>query len=653
MSHPQPTMPQRQFSPQHSPVPAPATGFVLPPNKRTKMSPGPSSRPASPHPNISYATSPGATTPGAPTPTTTLMSPASQHNSQPNPQPPSHSYTTSYQQPNGRSTSAGMTLTMPSGPQTSPSAASPQVPTPTSTHAPYSSATLALVNSTSTQPAPSAITNMGPPTLNPTGSFSSTGDPTRQASKPASSKIESYDMDDILRGTGIDLEEEAEYLNNLESRSGFAQYPPGGKDSFYGAGPANQPAQHTGARTQEELAAESADRAWNEAAKNLALSRSQEIGNVFLEPGVLHKRLGDVAQKFGLGLNLDVKPSGGGPYMGKFGNPTDFPKPELKVMVQKAPDGTVVQTLGSFLPKESYLVDQIALLSIGTKQCMRELLGDANKVATTRQTSSHGVVPPEWADAAAPQPGKMNGTHDENPRTGADSAVSPRSNPLKRSADELSNGLPTPVSEASPTNYLVEAMVEAGKVTRSAEEGRLKKRQKRVEKSAEKDKETADGASRTGSVGPGTPGSIAPEPEVKAPTKKEIKKAAAKQQEASSTTVNQTLGLFAGGKKKKYSWLNPGASASGTSTPRAQGAGGPSTPASAAGGSSKGATRGPLTKAGVSHLGQFREDSDKGKNIQLRDWIVVLEDRGYDTKSLQEAYSKMDKSAKITVENPS
>ncbi|KAI1084023.1 hypothetical protein F5B20DRAFT_526370 [Whalleya microplaca] len=649
MSHPQQQMPPRQFSPQHSPVPPPNIAYSLPPNKRTKISPGPPSRPASPHPNPSYAASPGAPTPGPPTPTAaSFMSPAPQNNSQ----APSNSYSPSYQQPNGRSASAGMTLTMPSAAPT-PSLASPQMSTPNSAHAPYSSATLAPVTSAPGQPASTAITNMGPPTLNPTGSFSSTTDPTRQGSKPATSKMESYDMDDILRGTGIDLEEEAEYLNNLESRSGFAQYPPGGKDSFYGAGPANQPAERTRARTQEELAAETADQAWNDAAKKLALTRSQELSSHLLEPGVVHKKIYDVAQKFGLGLNLELKPGAQGPTIGRFSNPTDFPKPELKVMVQKAPDGAVVQTLGSFLPRESYLVDQIALLSIGTKQCLRELLGDADKIATTRQNSSHGVVPPEWVDAAAPQPPQVNGTHNENLRTGAENAVSPRTNPLKRPADELSNGLPTPVSEASPTNYLVEAMVDLGKITQSAEEGRLKKRLKRLEKGANKEKESADGASRSGSVAPGTPGSIAPEPEAKAPTKKEIKKAAAKQQEATSATVNQTLGLFSGRNKKKYSWMTAGSSGSGSNTPRAQGPGGPGTPGSAAAGSSSRATQGPLTKGSVSHLGQFREDSEKGKNIQLRDWIVVLEDRGYDTKSLQDAYSKMDKSAKITMDSTS
>ena len=80
---------------------------------------------------------------------------------------------------------------------------------------------------------------------------------------------------------------------------------------------------------------------------------------------------------------------------------------------------------------------------------------------------------------------------------------------------------------------------------------------------------------------------------------------------------------------------------SGASTPRPQGASGAS---SGIGGSTTKVGRGPLTRAGVTYLGQFREDSEKGKNIQLRDWIVVLEDRGLDSRSLQIAYDKVDKS---------
>ncbi|KAI8957906.1 hypothetical protein F5Y11DRAFT_62693 [Daldinia sp. FL1419] len=646
MSHPQPTMPPRQFSPQQH---SPNQTYPLPPNKRARLSPGPPSNPGSPYPN--YAPSPRATTP-ATTPMT-LASPVPAPNQNINQAPPTAAttYNTPYQQPNGRSASVGMTLTMPTAVSTPP-LASPQPQTPNASHAPYSNAKLAPVpaNTPYIAPAPPVITNMGPPTMNPAGSFSS-NDATRQGLKPTSAKADvTYDVDDMLVGTGIDLEEEAEYLNNLESR-GFPNYPPGGPETLYGAGPANQPAQPTNAKTQEELAVESADRAWNEAAARLARTRSQEISSYLLEPGVVHKRMHDIANKYGLGLNVDLKPDGGR-YMGKMASPAGS-KPEIKVMYQKSHDGTMVQTLGSFIPHDAFLVDQIALLSISTKQHLRELVGDANRIATTRQKTAHGAVPPEWLDAAATAPADANGAQGEGPRTGAESAVSPRTNPLKRSADELSNGLPTPVSEVSLTNPMVEAMTETVKEARSAEEARLRKRLKRMEKSAEKDKEGGDNTSRAGSVAPGTPGSMAADSgEVKAPTKKESKKAA-KLAEASSTTVNQTLGLFAGGKKKKYSWMtNSGGPGSGASTPRPQATGAPGTPGSTTAVSSK-APRGPLTKAGVTHLGQFREDSDKGKNIQLRDWVVVIEERGFDMKALQQAYDILDRSAKGTVENTS
>ncbi|KAJ8117246.1 hypothetical protein ONZ43_g4253 [Nemania bipapillata] len=219
-----------------------------------------------------------------------------------------------------------------------------------------------------------------------------------------------------------------------------------------------------------------------------------------LEPGMVHKRMYDVAQKFGLGLNLDLKADGRSQYMGKFSHPAEFPKPELKVSFKENADGTstTIETCGSFIPKEALLVDQIALLSIGTKERLRDLLGDANRIAETRQKSSHGTIPNEWTDAAASSSPKVNGTHAEGTRTGAESAVSPRTNPLKRASSELgSNGLPTPVSETSSPNYLIESLVEIGKQSQSAEEGRLRKRQKRLEKSAEKDKEGAEAGSRS------------------------------------------------------------------------------------------------------------------------------------------------------------
>ncbi|KAI0873660.1 hypothetical protein GGS24DRAFT_380977 [Hypoxylon argillaceum] len=682
MSHPQPSLAQRQFSPPQASSPSPsnttaAAGFPLPPSKRPKVSPIPlHSQPNSPYGNSTpYAASPPS---GAATPTaiTGLPSPALPVNMTPT--APTHATTTTpintaattqlpqspYNPPhqiNGRFPSTA-TVQQPSHPQSPipapshppaqsihqsfPSSQPPhqtQAPNVTHPSSQYSQAQLAPMNTSAIMP---ATGNMGPPAIHPSSSFPAANDTARQAQRPAGSKTISYEMNDMLMGTGIDLEEEAEYMNNLETRTGFPHLPAGGRESFYGAGPANQPAETADAKSQEEYLVLAADRTWNEAAHRLAVTRSQEVRHHLLEPGMVHKKMFDVAQKFGLSLNLDLKADGRSQYMGKFAQPAEFPKPELKASFQMDADGTstTVKTYGSFIPKESLLVDQIALLSIGTKERLRDLLGDANRIAETRQKSSHGNVPSEWIDAAAPPSPQVNGTHAEGERTGAESAVSPRTNPLKRPSAEMSqNGLPTPVSEASsPKNHLVESLVEIGKQSQSAEEGRLRKRQKRLEKSAEKDKEGAEAGSRSGSVAPGTPGSIAPDGgDTKTLSKKEGKKAAAKAAENSSnTTVNTTLNLFTGGKKKKYSWMNS-AAGSGASTPRAQGTSGA---ASGPGGVAAKAGRGPLTKAGVTHLGQFREDSEKGKNIQLRDWIVVLEDRGLDPRSLQLAYGKVDKS---------
>ncbi|KAI3338503.1 hypothetical protein F4824DRAFT_459455 [Ustulina deusta] len=671
MSHPQSSLAQRQFSSPQASSPSPnnatvAGGFSLPPSKRPKMSSAlPHPQPNSPYGNSTpYAASP---TSGAATPTATgLPSPALPVNmastAAASAQAPHSQYNSSHQL-NGRF--ASMTQSpiptpsqLPVQPlhQSFQSSQSPQSPhqtlTPTTNHtqSQYSQAQLAPMNPSNNMP---AAGNMGPPAIHSSASFQAANDVARQPTRPVPSKGMVYEMNDMLMGTGIDLDEEAEYMNNLETRTGFSHLPAGGKDSFYGAGPANQPPEPNDAKSQEEYAALQADRAWNEAAHRLAVTRSQEMRHNLLEPGVLHKRIHDVAQKFGLSLNVDIKPDGKSQYFGKFSQPPEFPKPELKIVFQSDADGTstMVKTLGSFIPKDSFLVDQIALLSIGTKERLRDLLSEANKIAETRQRSSHGTVPTEWADAAASPSQKVNGVLSEGTRIGTESAVSPRTNLLKRPLEEINNGLPTPVSEAPTPNYLIESLLEFGKRSQSAEEGRLRKRQKRLEKSAEKDKEGAEAGSRSGSAAPGTPGSIAPDGgDAKALSKKEGKKAAAKAAESSSgTTVNATLSIFTGGKKKKYSWMNSGAG-SGASTPRSQGTSGVP---SGAGSSATKAGRGPLTRAGVAYLGQFREDSEKGKNIQLRDWIVVLEDRGLDPRSLQIAYDKVDKSDagdKITTE---
>lgn len=267
---------------------------------------------------------------------------------------------------------------------------------------------------------------MGPP---PTNSFEAASRHQPMAAKPAPAKQFAYDMDDTLAGTGINLDEEEQFMNDYETRVGYGSFPPGGRGSFYGAGPANQPAENVPGKTQQELVAEAADRAWNEAAYRLAQSRLHDWKEEgFVSPAMLHHRMDHIAKTNNLGLNLDRKPHKEHMPLGKFSHPANVDTaPTVKVRVDKAPSGTVVRTsVDSIIPKEAYLIDQIALLSLATKEYVGELLADADSIAKLRQQTAHGVIPPEWIDVAV-----------SPPVTHVDSAGSPGTNPLKSRCPRL------------------------------------------------------------------------------------------------------------------------------------------------------------------------------------------------------------------------
>jgi hypothetical protein len=199
------------------------------------------------------------------------------------------------------------------------------------------------------------------------------------------------------------------------------------------------------------------------------------------------------------------------------------------------------------------------------------------------------------------------------------------------------------VAGSKITNDVVAVLRSAALAEQELEEARIKRRMDRAATAA------GGGAQRQASIAPGTPGSVAPELNEKLPTKKEQKKKAeAKVSEvATHAAANATTAAFlsggAGGRfgKKKggYSWLT-GGSASGTSTPgRINTQGLPGTPAAI----------GPapvekFTIDGARRLGQWREDKEKGRGIQMRDWVSVLEADGRAKKTLQKAYLFLDQS---------
>ncbi|OAA67160.1 Transcription initiation factor TFIID component TAF4 [Niveomyces insectorum RCEF 264] len=515
-------------------------------------------------------------------------------------------------------------------------------------------------------PAPTA-TNVFVPMATPPAAQAPTGvmgPPLKPADRPA--KEYQYDVDDSLAGTGIDLRQEEQFQADYfagayrpGARTGFPANAPGPRSSFYGSLSANQPAQTIDEVNQNKALVEEAKVKWAESARNLATARGNALHNRFLEFNALHARVDKVAREYGIGVILDPKTAPSTSSV-RLRQDVDFPKPEVKVKTAVGPDGVAyVATTATFLPEDTFLADQLALLSLATKHRLRELLEDANKVAVMRQRTSHGVVPEEWVDVAAPLPSTSSASL---PKDEAGTAGDSGTNPLKRpfQADDTMSTAEA-IKKISAANTLAQSLRIVGRNERTIEEQRLLKRQKREGLKTDQAPATPSGG-RAGT--PGTPGSAAPDTD-KAPTKKELKKnAAAKVAEQNDTlSANRTSMAFLGGRKKQYSWMSGG---SGASTPKrsfSAGGGGAGGGGSGGGGGAAGTGGGPggsggggaggtsgrgpsepamLTAEGRTKWGSWREDGIKGKDVQLRDWVVVLEADGRDTVALQSAYDKLD-----------
>lgn len=201
----------------------------------------------------------------------------------------------------------------------------------------------------------------------------------------------------------------------------------------------------------------------------------------------------------------------------------------------------------------------------------------------------------------------------------------------------MSDGANTPTGTTTYTGTLVNALRNMVEADREFEETRLLKRQSRL---------TSDGTSRAGSVAPGTPGSVAPEPPVKPLTKKEREKQdRGKQSVADShAQANATTQRFMWGNKSKnkYSWMNGGAgSGSGTTTPsRLNPQGLQGTPGVLPGAPPE---KQMLTAEGSKKWGLHREDrKDQPLLVEMRDLLAVLENDGKELKALQDCYAWLD-----------
>ncbi|KAL1842318.1 hypothetical protein VTJ49DRAFT_5599 [Mycothermus thermophilus] len=658
MQQMQQQMPQMQQRPtfsqpqQHATAPQglqQQSAFSMPPNKR------PRTTPTSPPPatQSSYAATPYAASPqlasASPAATaspnyTNLAAPAAQYNTMTytNGASPAHSPAPAHahapvQTPTQPPTQAPTPVNPPSAaPSPAPSPA-PLLSLPETRPAQPASPVPLSLPSTSQQFTTAIMAPIGPLPPSTPGSMAP---PLKPPAKEMPAKEIEYDVEDTLAGTGIDLRAEEQALADFyagsfsqDARTGLPANGVGSKGSFYGAGMANQPGEPVAALSQEAYEAEAAQRAWEEAAQRLAVTRSNEINNPFLIIPNLHHRIEKIAREHGLGLNLDMKNPNPA---GKMRPPQEFPPPKVTVSTKPGPDGTMVVTTGSFIPHDAYLVDQLALLSIATKHRLRELIEDAQIISVHRQKTSHGDYPPEWADVAVP----LRTGLDSLPETDATDG-----NPRKRSYDAYASQTTSQKSGKHGPKNLMEAVREVARVDRDVEEARLRKRQKRL------NPEVPPAGSRAGSAAPGGPkDGAAPETETaaKAPTKKELKKSSKLAEASSTASTNQTLSTLMGGfgrrKGKTYTWMQQGGAGSTPGTPKAAAAGDAGA-AAADGGAQKAPEKTTLTAdPRYPRLGTWREDKEKGKGIQLRDWVTALEMDGIEVRAIQDAYLRLDSS---------
>ncbi len=261
-------------------------------------------------------------------------------------------------------------------------------------------------------------------------------------SRPVEKATDMTELADVLVSSGVDLNTAQQNNNtffNCSNASSFnstgsngssagtlvgnanynqySQNVPGGKDTFYGAGTFNQPAAPY--QAPEAFAEEQRKKA----ARRLAEKNQHHLNDPFLFTGSLKRKVFGRAEANHVRLPMD----------GVYSPQRNAPPPMLPVEVT-APDGTtVVATKGqSFVYPEAPMVDIFALLSLATEERIRTIVEDAVALAIGRRIGSHGIVPREWADLAV-----ANGTESVTAaftpgRSGWESAVSPKTNPLKR-----------------------------------------------------------------------------------------------------------------------------------------------------------------------------------------------------------------------------
>ncbi|KAA8892833.1 transcription initiation factor TFIID component TAF4 [Sphaerosporella brunnea] len=279
-------------------------------------------------------------------------------------------------------------------------------------------------------------------------------------------------------------------------------------------------------------------------------------------------------------------------------------------------------------PSHNQNVELITLVSLAARERLKTLLTRSMALAKVRRRPQTHITG-EWADC-------VEGVTPEI-RPDGGSAVSPRGGSLKRETSYILS-----FAENILTANLQNETAKALRALKQKEWEEDQERQRKKAKREEKTGATSGAATPGGETPtPRTPGAETPGPgERKLSTKESRKAQATKQGEAEShRAANMTASLMMGGfgtgfggkkKKKTYSWMNSGGSSAAQAMGMGMGASRPGPAAvdtNAAGQVSSGPDIGSVNWTGQ-RIGVWREDGERGKGIQIRDWIGALEGDG-------------------------
>ncbi|KAI9721607.1 MAG: hypothetical protein M1828_005097 [Chrysothrix sp. TS-e1954] len=478
------------------------------------------------------------------------------------------------------------------------------------------------------------------------------GPPQRPPAKPPAEQKEEQekymdvnDLSDLVTTSGIDLKREEELLhasfqssrsfNSGQSSSGQSNFDLLASNSFGGIGRRGELSQQP-EKTADEIIAEKHKRA----ARNFNSKRQAHLDDPFLYGGSMRKRIERICSDHGVKLRLE----------GLFDKrsterPDSITGSSMNGTGQNA-GGILAARAPSILHRGSNFEGILTLLSLSANERLRGLLEDAYGLARGRQITSTGVVPAEWGDIAV----SADGVTKSQPAQ----AIPPESI-TGTSWDQPPDSLEPPdkpqptISFPPESNPVAKALALLTKMDREAEEARLKKRaERKARKAAAAGTPDGDTAQSSATVPIGEKA-----PEIKM-SKKEREKLAKQDisEEVATRNANATASLALGGSANKYSWMTKAstpAKPGGLGGSRAGASGASGATGTGTGTGTPGSGKGPMAlgKDGLPPLGMdpkfgvFREDGPGGKDVQLRDWINVLETDGRERKTLCFATSKL------------